>query len=156
MDLPQGTKLFVFWSCISTFLKVWRSCYQPAKISIIFHKGTKIIVDVICKSKHKYGINIATKRKWCSSRKHFIGCIYCLDRGDFQTSKRNDANYLVLLLSHKTFYKILKTLLIPAIDHVFNTQRQLLYGDVQERGEIDFLGDGRCDRHVIMQNMVCI
>ena len=31
----QSTKLIVFWSCI---LKVCCSCYQPAKISKIFHK----------------------------------------------------------------------------------------------------------------------
>ena len=54
LDLRQGTMLIVFWSCILKFLKGGRTCFQPAKISKIFHKGTKIIVDVICQLKDKY------------------------------------------------------------------------------------------------------
>ena len=48
------------------------------------------------------------------------------------------------LLSDTTIYKIQK-LLIPAIHHVLLPKRQILYDDAWEHGEIDFLGDGRCD-----------
>ena len=53
-NLQPGTKLVVFWSCIVTLLKVFRDCFQPVKICKIFQKGTKVIVDVVCESNHKY------------------------------------------------------------------------------------------------------
>ena len=70
-DLQKGTKLVVFWSCLSTFFNVCQLCYQPAKIYKIFHKGTKIIVDVVCKLKHKYTWHSQPNVNWQSSRKHF-------------------------------------------------------------------------------------
>ena len=53
-NLQPGTKLIVFWPCIVTLPKVCRVCFQPVKICKIFQKGTKLIVDVVCESNHKY------------------------------------------------------------------------------------------------------
>ena len=53
-NLQPVTKLVVFWSFIVTLLKVCHDCLQPVKISKIFQKGTKVIVDVVCESNHKY------------------------------------------------------------------------------------------------------
>ena len=87
-----------------------------------------------------------TKRKWYSSRKHFSSCIYRLARETFERVSEMMQTASVLFLSNATFYKIQKTLIIPAIDRFFTAQRQLLYADAQELEKIDV--------SVIMQNMV--
>ena len=68
-----------------------------------------------------------------------------LSGGTFERLKEIFKTALIPFVSRTTFYKILKKLLIPAINRVFVTQRQLLFDDAKEHGTIDLLGDGRCD-----------
>ena len=53
-NLQSGTKLVVFWSCVVILLKVCRVSFQPVKICKVFQKGTKVTVDALYDSNHKY------------------------------------------------------------------------------------------------------
>ena len=48
-------------------------------------------------------------------------------------------------MSKVTFYSIQKRFLFPAVHRVFVTNRTLLLDFVRRRGQLDLLGDGRCD-----------
>ena len=51
----------------------------------------------------------------------------------------------ISFISHTTFNKIQKKYLFPAIHRVYTTNRQLIIDNAVEKGDIDLLGDGRCD-----------
>ena len=144
-DLKPGTKLIVFWSCLITLLKVCQICYQPAKICKIFHKGTKIIVDVDCELKHKYTWHSQPNENGRASGNISLTASIILSGGTYERFSDMFKNAKIPFFSHTTFYKIQKKLVIPAIHRVFTTQRQFLYDDVRDQGKINLLGDGRCD-----------
>ena len=145
VDLEKGTKLIVFWSCLMTLLNVCQICCQPAKISRVFVKGTKVIVDTLCELKHKFSWHSQPNQNCRAEGNVSLAASIFLSGGTFE--RINDLFKIARIpfFSHTTFYKIQKKLILPAIHRVFTTQRQLLYDDARERGKIDFLGDGRCD-----------
>ena len=96
LNLSQGTKLNAFWSFILTFFKDCCSYYQSAKISKIFHKGTKIIVNVLFELKHKYSSHSQPKESvWQLKAFHWLHLSSC------QGGPLNEfAKWWELLLSH--------------------------------------------------------
>ena len=140
-NFQPGANLVVFWSCIVTLLKVCRVCFQPVKICKIFQKGTKVMVDVVCKSNHKYSWYSQTNENGRAAGNISIAASIIL----FERLKEIFQTALMPFVSHITFYKIQKKLVIPAIHRVFVTQHQLLFDDAKEHGKNDLLGDGRCD-----------
>ena len=132
-EFRPGTKLIVFWSCILTLLKVCNICYQPAVISKIFRKGTKVIVDVICKFNHKFSWHSQPNENGRAAGNIAIVASTVISGGTFERLKEIFQTALIPLFSHTTFYKIQKRLVLPAIHRVFITQRQLLFDDARER-----------------------
>ena len=144
-NLLPGTKLVVFWSCTVTLLKVCRVCFQPVKICKIFWKGTKVIVDVVCESNHKYSWHSQPNENGGTAGTISIAPSIISSAGTFERLKETFETALIPFVSRKTFNKIQKKLVIPGIHQVFVTQRQLLSDDAKERGKIHLLGDGKCD-----------
>ena len=144
-NLQPGTKLVVFWSFIVTLLKVCHDCLQPVKICKIFQKGTKVIVDVVCESNHKYSWHSQPNENGRAAGNISLTASIILSGGTFERLKEMFQTALISFVSRTTRYKIQKKLAIPAIHRVFVTQCQLLFDDGKEHGKIDLLGDGRCD-----------
>ena len=145
VDLPPGTKLIVFWSCLTMFFNICHTCYQPAKISKIFYKGTMVIVDIVCELKHRYSWHSQPNVNGRAAGNISIASSIILCGGTYERFSEMFKTATVSFFSHTTFYRIQKKLVIPAIHRLFTTQRQLLFDDAKERGSINLLGDGRCD-----------
>ena len=105
----------------------------------IFHKGTKIIVDVICKVNHKYSWHSQPNVNGRAAGNISIASSIILCGGTLEKFSEMFKTAKIPFISHTTFYRIQKKLVIPAIHQVFTTQRQLLFDEAKERGSIDLL-----------------
>ena len=122
------------------------SClFSACKICKIFQKGTKVIVNIVCKLNHIYSWHSQPNENGRAAGIISIVASIILSSGTFERLKEIFQTALIPSVSHTTFYKIQKKLVIPALHWVFVTQHQLLIDDAKEHGKIDLLGDGRCD-----------
>ena len=135
----------VFWSCLLNLLNKRRICSKASKVTKVFCKGTKITVDVICGLKHRFTWQSQPNERGMASGNISMAASILLSGGTFERLRDVMQIANIPFISHTTFYKIQRKLLIPAIHRVFITQRQLIYDEVSERGELHLLGDGRCD-----------
>lgn len=51
----------------------------------------------------------------------------------------------VAFISSTTYNETQKNYLFPAIQHVYTTIREIIFGNVRDKGALNISGDGRCD-----------
>ena len=102
-------------------------------------------MDVIRELKHKYSWHSQPNETGMTSGNISLAASIVLLRETFERVSKMMQTPSVPFLSKITFCKIQMTLLVPAIHPILTTQRQLLYVDAHECGEINFLGDRKGD-----------
>ena len=74
----------------------------------IFQKGTKVIVDVVCESHHKYSWHSQLNENGRAAGNMPIAASIILSGGTFQKLKELFQTALIIFASCTTFYKIQK------------------------------------------------
>ena len=140
-----NSKFIVYWSCLLTLLETCRFCLKPTTIERFFRKGSKIVIEVVCAMKHRFTWESQPNEHGMAAGNISLAASILLSGGTFERQRdiMNISN--ITFISHTTYYRIQKKLLVPAIHHVFLTQRQLVYDEVTTYKTVNILGDGRCD-----------
>ena len=51
----------------------------------------------------------------------------------------------VAFISSTTFHQIQKRYLFPVVRRIYTTNREIIFGNVRDKGAVKLSGDGRCD-----------
>ena len=144
-DLPKDTKLVVFWTCLLPLLQYCTICQQLAVIKRKVFKGSQVIIDLICNNGHEYKWRSQPNVRGFASGNISLAASILFSGCTFQRIKELAGIAKIPFMSHVTFNSIQKRFLFPATHRVFITNRALLFDMVRTRGQLDLLGDGRCD-----------
>ena len=141
----EETKYLVFWFCL---LPLFCYClkylaYATIKRSVL--KGSMLIVTLLCAENHETVWYSQPNLSGMATGNIFLSAAILFTGNTFQRIKELMDVINISFISHTTFNKIQKKYLFPAINKVYTTNRQVIIDNAVEKGDIDLLGDARCD-----------
>ena len=141
----EETKYLVFWSCLLLLFRYCLKCPAYATIKRSVLKGSMLIVTLLCAEKHETVWYSQPNLSGMAAGNIFLSAGILFTGNTFQRIKGLLDVINISFISHTTFNKIQKKYLFPAIHRVYTTNRQLIIDNAVEKGDIDLLGNGRCD-----------
>ena len=141
----EETKYLVFWSCLLLLFRYCLKCPAYATIKRSVLKGSMLIVTLLCAEKHETVWYSQPNLSGMAAGNIFLSAGILFTGNTFQRIKELLDVINISFISHTTFNKIQKKYLFPAIHRVYTTNRQLIIDNAVEKGDIDLLGNGRCD-----------
>ena len=141
----EETKYLVLWSCLLPLFHYRLKCPAYAAIKRSVLKGSMLIVTLLCAENHETVWYSQPNLSGWLLGIFFLSVAILFTGNTFQSIKELMDVINISFISHTTFNKIQKKYFSPAIHRVYTTNRQLIIDNAVEKGDIDFLGDGRCD-----------
>ena len=87
----------------------FRVCFHPVKICKIFQKGTKVIIDVVCESNHKYSLHSQPNENGRAAENISIAALIVLSGETFERLKEIFQTALIHLLVAQRFTRYKKS-----------------------------------------------
>ena len=146
IGLPNtNTKFLVYWSCLAQLLSFCSICHQVASITKCVTRGTKIIVTKLCANNHETKWDSQPDVRGMAAGNLLMAASILCSGATYRRISEMMGIAEVAFISERSFYKIQKSYLLPAIHHVYTTFRALIICEIIENGPIHVNGDGRCD-----------
>ena len=131
---------FVYWSCLKTLFQNCSLC--PSKK---FVQGSMLCVQLLCGSGHTTKWYSQPTTKGMASGNLLLSASILLSGNTFNQVKEMMDIASVAFISSTTFHQIQKCYLFPVVHRIYTTNREIIFGNVRDKGAVKLSGDGRCD-----------
>ena len=124
-------------------------CGANAHVTKFHAFRATIFVTMQCDAGHKHVWN-SLEHNSKRNKKEYDGNVaiaasILLSGGTFQPFHEQMEVLKVKMLDHRTFYRVQKSLLFPAINNVYQRKRKEILELAKKENGVSLVGDGRCD-----------
>ena len=145
--LLSEEKFIVSLSSLKPLLVFCTKCHKRAHITDMQRKGTLLRVSLLCEDNHDtVWLSQPKMDQGMASGNLSIAASILLSGSTFQSVKEMMEIGNIDFIGTTTFYDLQKRYIIPAINKVYLTYRELRFAESRDNSEkLNLLGDGRCD-----------